>query len=76
MLKKFKELSKLVKIIVLLIPFVNWIVELVIRWDEYLKDQGNTTKLICALFVTIFGMILGWVDLIWVLFFDTLFLLD
>lgn len=75
MVKKFKALSKLVKVILLLIPVVNWVVELVVRWDLYLNKQ-TTEHLIPALLVTIFGMFLGWVDLIWILLFDNLILVD
>ena len=47
---------------VLVIPFVNWIVELVLRWEHFLlkKDVGS---LLVALLATFgFGVLLGWVD--------------
>ena len=62
MLGKFQGLDKIVRVVLLVIPFVNWIVELVLRWEHFLnkKDIGS---LLVALFATCgFGFILGWVD--------------
>lgn len=71
----FNRQSRVIQIILLFIPFVNWIVELIIRWSTFLKRGGFIRLLIC-LAVTIFGWIpiLGWIDLIWVLLFKKLFL--
>lgn len=69
--KDFGKLSKLVKIILLLIPFVNWITEVVVRWSSALHTK-NTIQTVIALLVTIFGIVFGWIDLIWILLFDRL----
>ena len=67
----FNSQSRLVQIILLLIPFVNWIVEIVVRWSSYLKTKSTLT-LITALVVTIFGVFVGWVDVVWCLLFKHL----
>ncbi|MCQ2815588.1 MAG: hypothetical protein MJ227_04935 [Bacilli bacterium] len=76
MLKKFMELSKTVRIVLLAIPFVNWIVELVLRWSLFIekKDVGS---LLVALIATFgFGIILGWVDAIFTFMEDKIVLTD
>jgi ABC-type nickel/cobalt efflux system permease component RcnA len=69
----FSKQSKLVKIILLLIPGVNWLVELYVRWSTW-KKKGGDIRLIVSLVVTLFGLVFGWVDLVWVLLFDKLLL--
>ena len=71
-MKWFNSQSRLVQIILLLIPFVNWITELYVRWTAYLDDQKDGLKLVLALVVTIFGLFFGWVDIIWCLLFNHL----
>ena len=72
-MKWFNSQSRLVQIILLLIPFVNWVVELVVRWSAFLEGKKDKTlHLILALVVTIFGLVFGWVDLIWCLLFKHL----
>jgi len=75
MYKEFNKQSRLVQIILLLIPFVNWITELVVRWSRFL-DKKDTVSLVCALVVTVFGLPFGWVDLVWVLLFNHLILAE
>ena len=69
----FNKQSRLVQILLLLIPFVNWIVELAVRWGTYFKKDGIIRLVICILTIP-FGIIFGWVDLVWVLLFKRLFL--
>ena len=69
----FNKQSRLVQILLLLIPFVNWIVELAMRWGTYFKKGGIIRLVICILTIP-FGIIFGWVDLVWVLLFKRLFL--
>lgn len=67
MLQKFNQLSKLVKILLLLIPFVNWITEIVVRWSLYLEKK-DTVSLVLALLATFFfGVLLGFIDAILIL---------
>ena len=64
----FNKQSRLVQIILLLIPFVNWIVEIFVRWSAFLKTKSILT-LIFAILVTFFGLAIRWVDVIWCLLF-------
>lgn len=71
-MKWFNSQSRLVQLILLLIPFVNWIVEIYVRVTAVVEKQ--TTENILGL---IFGLIIpvfGWLDLIWVLLFNHLLL--
>lgn len=72
--KEFKKLPRLVQILLLLIPGVNWITEIVVRVSAAMHGKGTAqiVVLIFAIFPT--GCILGWVDLIWCLLFKRLIL--
>lgn len=67
MAKWFESQNLLIKVILLLIPFVNWIVELVVRWSSVLSSK-NVLNLVAAILVTVFGVVIGWLDIIWVIF--------
>ena len=69
----FNKQSRLVQIILLLIPVVNWLTEIIVRWSTFGK-KGGPLRLIICLIVTIFGMPFGWIDLIWCLLFKHLIL--
>ena len=69
----FNRQCRLVQLLLLLIPGVNWIVELVVRWTTFLKRGGIIRFLICIL-VSMFGLVFGWLDFVWVLLFKRLFL--
>ena len=62
----FNKQSRLVQVILLLIPVVNWITEIVVRWSTFIKKPG-VIRLIVCLVVTFAGIIIGWLDVIWVL---------
>jgi hypothetical protein len=68
----FNKQSRLVHILLLLIPGVNWITEIVVRWSTYLKKGGLIRLLICILVTIPSGIVFGWVDLVWVLLFKKL----
>ena len=71
-MKWFNSQSRLVQLILLLIPFVNWVTEIVVRVSAVLEKP--TTENILGV---IFGLIIpvfGWIDLIWVLLFNHLIL--
>ncbi len=67
----FNKLPRLVQLLLLLIPGVNWITEIVVRWSAFLTTKSLFT-LIFAIVVTVVGIVFGWVDLIWVLLFKHL----
>ncbi|MBR1746959.1 MAG: hypothetical protein IJ735_01965 [Clostridia bacterium] len=71
MAKWFNKQSRLLQIILLLIPFVNWIVEIGVRWSAFLSNKSIIT-LITAIVVTFAGVFVGWIDLIWCLLFKHL----
>lgn len=68
MARWFNKQSRLVQIILLLIPVVNWIVEVCVRWSAFLKSKSVIT-LITAIVVTFLGIVVGWIDVIWCLLF-------
>ena len=65
--------SKVMQVILLLIPVVNWVVEVIVRWSTFSKKVGLLRLIVC-LVVTIGGTIIGWLDAIWVLLFNRLIL--
>lgn len=67
----FNKQSRLIQIILLLIPFVNWVVELLVRWSNFLEKK-SVGSLLIAIIYTFLGLPLGWLDLIWVLLFKHL----
>ena len=71
-MKWFNKQSRLVQILLLLIPGVNWITEMVIRWTAFI-DKPGLVRLLIAIIVTIgFGLLLGWIDIIWLLLYKHL----
>lgn len=58
----FKGLSRIVQIILLLIPGVNWITEILVRGSAAM--HGKAVKQIIVLILCIpFGLLIGWIDL-------------
>ena len=70
----FNKQSRLVQILLLLIPGVNWITEIVVRWSTYLKKGGLIRLVICILVTIPSGIAFGWIDLVWILLFKKFFL--
>ena len=70
--KWFYKQGILIQLILLLIPGVNWVVEVLIRWSAWLKTKSLLT-LVFAVLVTIpTGIVIGWLDLVWLLLFGHL----
>lgn len=69
----FNKQSRLVQVLLLLIPVVNWITEIVVRWSTFFK-KGGIIRLIVCIVVTFLGIVVGWIDVIWVLITKHLFL--
>lgn len=71
-MKWFNSQSRLVQIILLLIPFVNWVTEIVVRVSAVVEKPTveNILGVIFGLVIPVFG----WLDLIWVLLFNHLLL--
>ena len=74
--KWFKKQSRLVQIILLLVPVVNWVVEAGVRWGHALRVKKHKgLKVVLAIIATIpTGILFGWLDLVWVLLFKHLVL--
>lgn len=72
-MKWFNSQSRLIQILLLLIPVVNWITEIIVRVTAVIEKPtlGNILGLIFGVFIPV---IAGWVDLIWVLLFNHLLL--
>lgn len=71
--KWFNKQSKLVQVLLLLIPFVNWVTEVLVRWSSALRTK-DVLKIVVAVLVTFVGLGFGFLDLIWVLLFGHLIL--
>lgn len=71
MVRWFNKQSRLLQILLLLIPGVNWITEILVRWSAFLHSKSIIT-LLFAILVTFTGFVFGWVDLIWCLLFKHL----
>lgn len=63
----------LVKIILLLIPFVNWITEIVVRVSA-LIEKPDLYNIVGFILSIVFGIVIGWLDIIWILLTGHLFL--
>ena len=70
----FNKQSRLVQLLLLIIPFVNWVTEVVVRWTTWSKKGGLIRLVMCLIATFGFGIILGWIDFVWVLLFKKLFL--
>ncbi len=68
----FHKQSKLIQVLLLLIPFVNYIVEILVRWSAFLKKGGLLRLIICIIVTIPSGIIIGWLDAIWTLLFNKL----
>ena len=70
--KWFYKQDLLVQLILLLIPGVNWVVEIAIRWSAYFKTNNPITLAVANLVTIPSGIVIGWIDLVWLLLFGHL----
>lgn len=70
----FNKQSRLVQLLLLLIPGINWLTEIIVRWSTWLKKGGLIRLIVCILVTIPSGVVVGWIDLVWVLLFKKLFL--
>lgn len=73
--KWYEGQSRLLKIILLLIPFVGWIVEILVRVSACLR-KGTTVNLLGLIVFVLFGLILAYVDLFCLIFTGKLALVE
>lgn len=73
-MKWFNSLPRLVQFVLLLIPIVNWIVEIFVRVTALIHKTSlkNVLGCLAGLFIPIWG----YVDLVWVLLFHHLALTE
>lgn len=73
----FNKQSRLVQVILLLIPFVNWVVEVLIRLSVMLRTKSVLHIVVFIVFLVIgWGWFLGLLDLIYCLITGHLFLAE
>lgn len=72
--KWFHKQDKLIQVILLLIPVINWIVEVVVRWSSFAKKGGLLRFIICIIVTIPTGIVIGWLDAIWTLLTNRLIL--
>lgn len=70
-MKWFNHQSRLIQLILLLIPVVNWFVEIFVRWDAAMKHK-DVLHILVAVIYTFFGWGVSYIDLIWCLLFKHL----
>ena len=73
--KWFEKQSRLIQFLLLLCPIVNWVIEIGVRWSHALRTK-SVFKIIIAILVTFFGLVVGWLDMIWCLLFKHLIFCD
>lgn len=70
----FNKQSRLVQLLLLLIPVVNWVTEIIVRWSTWMKKGGLLRLVICILVTIPAGVAVGLLDFVWVLLFKHFFL--
>ncbi|MDE5728671.1 MAG: hypothetical protein K2I20_00650 [Clostridia bacterium] len=70
----FHKQNKLIQVLLLLIPVVNWIVEILVRWSSFAKKGGLLRLIVCIIVTIPSGVVIGWLDAIWTLIFNKLIL--
>ncbi len=74
--KWYNSQNLLVKLLLLLIPGVNYVVEILIRWGQWSKKQ-SLPRLVLAIIATVpTGIALGYIDLVVVLLTGKVLTLD
>lgn len=73
--KWFDSQDRLVKVLLLIIPFVNWIIEIFVRISAILRNPSQL-NLIGLIVYIIGGWILGFIDLIFVIIQDKMLFIE
>ena len=75
--KWFNKQSTLIKAILLLLPFVGWVVECLVRLSVMLRTKSGVHIVVFVLFLVLgWGWILGLIDFIYLLLKGHLILAD
>ncbi|MDE7164669.1 MAG: hypothetical protein K2O04_04515 [Clostridiales bacterium] len=59
----FKSLPRLIQIILLLIPGVNWFTEILVRGSAALHGKAMLQLIVLIFAILPTGVLLGWIDL-------------
>lgn len=70
----FKSLPRLVQILLLLIPGVNWITEILVRGSAAMHGKAVLQIVVLIFAILPTGVLLGWIDLFSCLLFKKLIL--
>ena len=70
--KAFGSLNKIIRVLLLLFPIINWIVEIVLRLDLFISKK-NLKSLVLFILSLFFGVIMGWIDCVMNLLGNSLF---
>lgn len=62
-LKGFNKLPRLIQIILLLIPGVNWLTEVIVRISAAIHGKAGLQILVLIFAILPTGVLLGWIDL-------------
>ena len=73
--KWFEEQSLLIKVILLILPFVGWVVEILVRLSAFLRKK-STLNLVCLIIGIIGNWIWSVIDLVVLLVTGRLFLIE
>jgi hypothetical protein len=73
--KWFEKQSLLVKVILMIIPVVNWVLEVLVRASAFLRKNSGV-NLIGLILGIVGNVIWGWVDLIVLILTGNLFLIE
>lgn len=71
----FKKQSKIIQVLLLLIPFVSWIVEIYVRYTV-LSKKSTTTNIIGLVFGAVCFQLAGIIDAIFLLVKDEFILVE
>ena len=75
--KWFNKQSILLKVILLVIPFVGWVVELLVRGTRMIDKKDTVSIVVFILFVIVgWGWVLEVIDLVYMVLFGHLILAD
>ena len=66
MYKWFNKQNRLVQFLLLLLPLVNWVIEIGVRGDRMVNKTRFVSVLMFILALLTIG-VLGWIDMIWCL---------
>ena len=76
----FKGLKKWLQLLLIIIPFVGWVIDLVIRIEDFVKASKG--KKVFKLIVLILFVVVGWAwiwqifDFIWIIIYGRLTFMD